>query len=229
MRRCAGVGRNPEVVAERRAQCGLVACLDGDGIDQWRPQVVFVDAQQLGQSVRFGAQAHGLGFELTQTRTGVFLVAGGLGAARFGPLGLSLCCGQCQRHRRGPGLAFGSCRAGFAAQLGEPLGQPRRACGKVANLIGQRVPAHFIDGMAFGQGLQRRFGGPYLTGEFRCFGLGLAAGVGFVVAGEPERVDFGYETRDVGLGFLRLRLFAFGIGVDLRDPGPELRHLFAGL
>ena len=52
--RRAGVGRGGQVVAERGAERGLVAGVDGDRIDQRRPQLGIGGGEQAGQGVRLG-------------------------------------------------------------------------------------------------------------------------------------------------------------------------------
>ena len=57
MHRRGQLDRSVEIVAQRGAERGLEALLDGEQIDHRRPQVLDVDLQHLGQRLRLGLQA----------------------------------------------------------------------------------------------------------------------------------------------------------------------------
>ena len=81
MDRSRRVGRGVEIVAQRRAQRRLVALLDGDRLDHWRPKVARRRRQQLVQGARLGLEplrlALGFGVGLPRGRLGV--AGGGVG------------------------------------------------------------------------------------------------------------------------------------------------------
>jgi hypothetical protein len=224
--RRAGIGRGGEVLAERRAERGLVAGIDRQGVDQRRPEVGAAVGEDRGQRRRLGGQA-----VVARLRRLQRLARRGLGGGRRDPrlLGLGgggLGGGEGLLGRRGGGLRLdqggivgrgGGGAAMLGLDLDQPAAEPLQPGLQLAQPAQQGGAAGLGGGEIVGLGGESLLAGGDVGVGGGDRGGRLGGGAGLRRGGSGELGLLGGEPL-VGLGGVgRPGALAHRVAVDLRQ------------
>ena len=198
-----------EVLAQGGAEGGLVAGLDGHGVDNRRPQVRSLGLQDVGQGLLFGLQAGQGGSRRVGLAASPCRHRLGRGARRFGPVGLGArrlqaVAGAIQCRRRPVrGGAVHRLTLHLGALVGHVGGAGFKALaaffefGRAAGEVGA---ACFIGGDPFGEFGEPRLGVLcFLRGRRQVF-FGLAALFVFADASPADTALLGFQAPNGGGG-----------------------------